>query len=408
MEKEYYINLFKYASKWLFISLVIALLSGFGSFVFLFLLDWVTNERIQNQYYLYYLPFAGLFIGLVYHYYGKDSLGGNNTVIEEAEHPQKIISYKMAPLVLITTIITHLVGGSAGREGTAIQMSASLSDQLNKLFKFSDNDRKGIIKAAIAGGFASVFGTPLAGALFALELTKVGKINYSYLFPITITAILSHYFCMLFGAKHTAYLINFVPELTLNNFLWVVFCGILFGMAAIIYVQLSDCFSKAFIKLISYAPLRPFFGGIVLLILFLIFDLDIYQGLGIETIVNSFSVTQSPAVFILKILLTTFTLSAGFKGGEVTPLFFIGATLGSALFIFVPLPVSLLAGLGFMAVFAGCTNTPLACTMMGIELFGAEAAVFLAIACVVAYLVSGKHSIYVSQNILHKKNSLIS
>ena len=190
-----------------------------------------------------------------------------------------------------------------------------------------------------------------------------------------------------------------IPELNLENILWIIPISILFGLTAMLFSRSTHFWGFFFLKNISYPPLRPFIGGIILALIFYYFNAAKFMGLGVPSIVEAFSKPNEYYDFLLKILFTGFTLGAGFKGGEVTPLFFIGATLGSALSIFVPLPIALLAGMGFVAVFAGATHTPIACSIMGIELFGIESAFFIAIACFIAYLASGTIGIYHSQNV---------
>lgn len=385
--------------KWLFICALIGVLSGSASAFFLVALDWVTQTRDQNSWIIWFLPLGGLCIGLLYFYLGKGVEKGNNLLFEEYENPQKSIPFKMAPLVLIGTLITHLLGGSAGREGTAVQMSGAIADQFQKLFTLSSSDRKILIILGISAGFASVFGTPLAGAIFALEVVVFSKISFKSSVLSFLVAYISYFTVELWKVKHTEYAIHFVPEINLINVSWVVFAGILFGLTALLFSRTTHFWSKLFSKTIPFPPLRPFLGGLILALVFYSIGTTKYMGLGISTIVDSFSVPNTWYDFLLKILFTGFTLGAGFKGGEVTPLFFVGATLGSALSVFIPLPIALLAGLGFVAVFSGATHTPIACTVMGIELFGLESGFFIGLACVAAYFFSGTLGIYHSQKV---------
>lgn len=390
--KEQISNLFK----WILLSGVIGLLVGSASAILLLSLEFATNYRESHLWIVWLLPLAGLGIGLLYHYFGKDVVKGNNQIVDEYHKPEKIIPLKMAPFVLIGTFLTHLFGGSAGREGSAVQMGSAISDQFSRLFKLDSLDRKILLIIGISGGFASVFGTPLAGTVFALEVLIIGRMRYEAILPSMLTAYVANATCHLWDVHHTSYKILEVPEFTFQNILWVVLCGIIFGLGALLFSKMTHFWGSFFTSKIKYPPLRPFIGGIVLAV-FVYFVGTRYIGLGIPVIEESFLYELSSADFILKILLTSFTLGAGFKGGEVTPLFFIGATLGNILILFVPLPFSLLAGMGFVAVFSGATNTPLACILMGIELFGAESALYTSLACVVAYLFSGHSGIYSSQ-----------
>jgi H+/Cl- antiporter ClcA len=383
--------------KWIIICLLIGVLSGSASAFFLVTLNWVTDFREAHLWIIGLLPIGGLLIGFLYHYYGKDVVKGNNQILEEYYNPKQIIPLKMAPLVLIGTLITHLLGGSAGREGTAVQMSGAIADQFTKLFKLDNSERRTLLVIGISAGFASIFGTPLAGAMFALEVLYFKKINYSNILPAFLVAFIANYVVELWQVPHTHYAIPMVPEMSFSHLFWVVPVGVLFGLTAMLFSRITHFFGNTFAKFIKYPPLRPFIGGIIIAIAVYFIGTTKHIGLGIPGILDAFETPSETYDFILKILFTGFTLGAGFKGGEVTPLFFIGATLGSALSVFVPLPVALLAGMGFVAVFSGATHTPIACTVMGMELFGIESGIYIGIACFVAYFCSGYIGIYRSQ-----------
>nr|WP_314866850.1 voltage-gated chloride channel family protein [uncultured Flavobacterium sp.] len=383
--------------QWLVICALIGLFSGSASAFFLVALEWVTQIREHNAWIIWLLPLGGLIIGLLYHYYGASVVKGNNLLIEEYENPQQPITFKMAPLVLIGTLITHLFGGSAGREGTAVQMGGAIADQFSRWFQLDKNDRKTILILGISAGFASVFGTPLAGALFALEVLYFSKIKLKSVILSFAVAYAAYFTVEFWQVKHTHYTISILPEMNGIHLLWTFGAGILFGLAALLFSRTAHFWSRLFSKYIQYAPIRPLIGGTVLAAILFFIGTTKYIGLGIPEIVKAFSTPNESYDFLLKILFTGFTLGAGFKGGEVTPLFFVGATLGSALSVVVPLPIALLAGMGFVAVFSGATHTPIACTVMGMELFGIESGVFIGIACVVAYFASGSIGIYHSQ-----------
>lgn len=384
--------------KWLLIACLVGLTAGSASAFFLVSLHWVTDYREEHVWIISLLPLAGLLIGLSYHYYGQNVVKGNNQIIDEILIPQNIISIRMTPLVLFGTLVTHLFGGSAGREGTAIQMGSSIADQFTKLFGFRTRDRKILLIMGISAGFASVFGTPLAGAVFAMEVLILGRIRYDAILPSFLAALLADYVCQhVWGVGHTLYQIPLVPPMNPQNLLWAVFAGIIFGLAAMAFAKATHFWGAFFKRSISWAPLRPFVGGAIIALSVYLLGTTKYIGLGVPVIVDAFQEALPLYDFAAKILSTSFTLGAGFKGGEVTPLFFTGATLGNALSHFIPLPLALLAGMGFVGVFSGATNTPLACTFMGIELFGIESGLFVAIACVTAYLFSGHSGIYGSQ-----------
>ena len=259
----------------------------------------------------------------------------------------------------------------------------------------------------MAAGFGSVFGTPLAGAVFALEFFLTGRLKYDALFPAFAAAIIGEAVTGLWGVSHSIFVIPKIPPISWQTILYSILCGIVFGTCAALFSKSLHRVTSLFKQNIKFPPLRPFIGGIVVATAAWFMGTR-YLGLGIPVISEAFLGPVPRADFVLKILFTVITLGAGFKGGEVTPLFFIGAALGNALAWFVPMPVALLAGMGFVAVFSGATNTPLACTIMAMELFGSNCGVYVAIACVVSYLISGQNSIYHSQLVGEPKNRLFS
>jgi H+/Cl- antiporter ClcA len=385
--------------KWLAIGCAIGILTGTSSAVLLATLEWGTAWRESHLWILLLLPLGGLASGLIYYYLGSSVEAGNNLLLEEIHDPHTVIPLRMAPLVLLGTTISHVFGASVGREGTAVQMGAALADRLAQILRLQAKDRRLVMMAGISGGFAAVFGTPLAGMLFGLEVLSFGKFRYDGLFVCAIAAMIGDRITIAWGLHHTAYKISIVPELTIWRLLTAIVAGMIFGLTAWLFATLTHQINTYFKTKISYPPLRPFVGGILVAIAIQLVSTTKYIGLGIPTIVSAFHTQLPPWDFAAKIGFTALSLGAGFKGGEVTPLFYIGAALGNALAPLTILPAPLLAGMGFVAVFAGAANTPLASTLMAIELFGAPVGIYAGIACICSYICSGHTGIYRAQRV---------
>lgn len=401
----------RFLLRWIPIALLVGLLGGSASALLLVSLYWATDVREAHRWLIALLPLAGLLVGCLYFYFGSRVEAGNNLILEQIHEevtaglhdPGKTIQLRMTPLILLGTFVTHLFGGSAGREGTAIQTGASLADQLARPFRLDQRQRRILLMAGISAGFASVFGTPLAGTVFGLEVLAIGTVGYEALIPCLIAAFAGDLTTRAWHVHHTIYRVAEVPAFSAAGLASAAAAGICFGLAAMLFARLTHAIGAFFKQTIGWPPLRPLLGGVVVAAAVFAVGTTRFIGLGIPTIVEAFQLRQPWYFWLVKLLFTAVTLGASFKGGEVTPLFFIGATLGNALSGVLPLPPSLLAGMGFVAVFAGAANTPVASTLMAVELFGGEAGAYAGIACIFSYLFSGHAGIYHAQRVGKRK-----
>lgn len=392
-------TLIKFILKWTLLAGLVGILIGSICALFLVSLDWVTQSRIRNPWLLWLLPVGGAVVAYLYKKFGGEAGKGNNLIIEQIHTRDGIVPLRMTPLVLFGTLTTHLLGGSAGREGTAVQMGGSLSAWLGKLFKLSSLDRKIIMMCGISGGFGAVFGTPLAGTVFGLEVLAVGALSYEALLPCFIASYVGHLVTTSWGVHHIPFQMGAVPPLALLFLLKIIAAFILFGFTSYLFIKLTSKVKILFSKWFPNPVLKAFIGGILIIGLVYALGTRDYLGLGIPLIQQSFQEAASPLTFLLKTLFTSLTLGTGYIGGEVTPLFVIGSTLGSALGDLFAVSVPFLAAIGFVSVFSGAAKTPIACFIMGIELFGSEGAIYLFMGCIISYLFSGRERIYEAQKI---------
>jgi len=392
--------LFLHIARWILLGALVGVIGGLAGAAFLVTLGWVTDYRLAHGWIIALLPIGGLAVGLAYHYGGGRSIEGNNVIIDEIHEPTAWVPRRMAPMVFIGTLVTQLFGGSAGREGTAIQMTGSLTDHASQLLRLGDHDRRIMLIAAIAGGFGAVFGVPIAGAVFALEVQAIGRVRYDAIVPCLTASTIGAWVVHALGVHHTP-----VPrlahyELTLGLLGRVALAGVVFGLVGILAVELTHGLKRVFRVLVPWMPGRPVLGGVIIALLTLAVGAQTYNGLSLGLIHAAlFGGDVSGWSWLLKLIFTAITLGALFQGGEVTPLFVIGATLGAVLAVPLGVPVTLLAAIGFVAVFAGATNTPIACTIMGLELFGGGGAIYFAIGCVVAFVCSSHRGIYAAQRV---------
>ena len=387
--------------KWIVLGSLVGVLAGVSGAAFLKSLDWATDTRSDNRWLLFLLPVAGLMVGLVYQWIGGRVGEGNNLILDEIHEPSGGVPRRMAPLIYGATVVTHLFGGSAGREGTAVQMSGSLTDAASRVLRLSRHDRRLMLIAAIGGGFGAVFGVPVAGCVFALEIQSMGRMRYDALAPALVASLVGDRVVHGLGVHHMTYPTIGEVDLTFALLWRILLAGLAFGLTATAFVQVTHRIKHWLGEHVNWPPLRPFLGGGAIIVLTGVVGSRDYLGLSTPLIARSFAggVGVIGAAFALKLLFTATTLGSGFYGGEVTPLFVVGATLGCTLGNALHSSVPLFTAIGFVAVFAAAANTPIACTVMGVELFGAGPIVPLVLACVTAYLFSGAGGIYSSQRI---------
>lgn len=391
--------------QWTWLGALVGVAAGLASGVFLLLLGGATHFREAHEHIVYALPVAGLVIGALYDHWGKPIKGGNNLVIDTIHDATPQIPLRMAPMVLVGTVLTHLFGGSAGREGTAVQMGASLADGIAHRLRVSPSTRRQLLAAGMAGGFGSVFGTPLAGAVFGLEVVSIGNVEYDALAPALVASLVGNWVTRHMGVVHTTYpTVKWLEStpLVIGKLLVI---GVAMGAASIAFVEATHRLKKLLESRVQKLAWRMALGGAAVVVMWRLVGTSDYLGLGVPTIVRAFTdPSLASSAFAWKIVFTAVTLATGFLGGEVTPLFFVGATLGSVLARVFGLPLEIGAGVGIAAVFGAAANSPLALSVMAVELLGGAILPHVLIVTVVAYLVSGHRGIYPSQRVFRRKH----
>jgi len=390
-------------AKWLILGSFIGILIGGISTVFGHVLLWANTFREQNSWIVLTLPAGGLLIVFLYRILKNMGDKGTNMVISSI-HSSTDIPFKMAPLIFVTTCITHLCGGSSGREGAAIQLGGSISNMLGKVIGLNENDKRIIVMCGMSAGFSALFGTPMAAAIFSLEVISIGIMHYSALVPCVIASMLAHFIAKYFGIKPEAFAIAEIPAINVAGFLKILFFGALVGVVSIIFCIILHRTEHTYKQFIKNQYIRIFASGCIIILLTVILQTDRYLGSGMNIIESIFHGGSARFHdFLLKMIFTALTLGAGFKGGEIVPSFCIGATFGAVMAALFGLPVTLVAACGMVGVFCGVTNCPITSLLISFELFGFEGMPYFLITIAVSYMLSGYYGLYRSQKIMYSK-----
>ena len=382
----------------LVLGVVVGVIGGGVAYAFLRTLSWANATRLNNGNLIYFLPLAGLVIGLVYHHFGARVASGSNLVFEEIHEPGAGVPRRMAPMVFAATVVSHLFGASTGRESAGIQITASIADGLARPFSPSPETRKLLLITAISAAFGGLFGVPIGGMVFALEVQENGRIRYEAMLPALLAGLVGFQIVESLNIEHLVTGTLLPVDLSFALSWKLVVLSAVSSILAIVFIALTHSVHRA-AQFIKWQPLRPVVGGCILLVLVLVSGTRDYLGLSTHLAESAFAGAVGIAVgaFAWKLVFTSVSLGTGFIGGEMVPLFIIGALAGAQTGRLLNASIPLFAAIGMMATFAAASNTPIACIVIGVELFGAGAMIPLALVCVVAYVLSGQCGIYHSQ-----------
>lgn len=386
--------------KWCIIAIVVGAVGGLVGTAFHKSVDYVTEVRHGNSWLIFLLPIGGIIIILLYKLCKVKA--GTNRVIESVRTDKKV-PILMAPLIFVSTVITHLLGGSAGREGAALQLGGSIGYQFGKIFRLDEKDMHLIVMLGMSGVFAALFGTPLTATFFALEVISVGVIYYVALVPCIFASVVAYNIALMFGVSPVRFDMIPLPYIDIYLILRVIVLAILCALVSIGFCSAIKNFDKFVESKIPNAYIRAFSGGCIIIILTLLVGNHDYNGAGMDVISRAMEGEAVPFAFVLKIIFTVITISAGFKGGEIVPTFFIGSTFGCFVGGLLGLDPGFGAAIGFVALFCGVVNCPVASIMLALEVFGAYSILVFAIVCGVSYMMSGYYGLYSSQKIMYSK-----
>ena len=388
--------------KWVVFAIITGAIVGLVGCGFYFSLTFVNIIRNQNNWLIFLLPVGGLAIVALYHLLKYEKDGGTNLVIS-AVHSDDRIPLRMTPLIFISTAITHLLGGSAGREGAALQIGGSIGNALGKLFKFDEKDTHVIIMCGMSAAFSTLFGTPMAAAIFPMEMVSVGVMYYMALVPCVVSSLVAHGIAVLFGVSGEVFHVTGIPDFKLIPALQIVVVAILCAFVSVIFCTLLHKTEALYKRFLKNPYIRILVGGCLVVALTLLVGCTDYNGAGMNIIEHCMNGTVKPEAFILKIIFTALTIGAGYKGGEIVPTFFVGATFGCLVGSLLGLSPSLCAAIGMIALFCGVTNCPISSLLISFELFGYSGMPYYLLAVAFSYMLSGYSGLYRSQKIMYSK-----
>ena len=388
--------------KWTFGSLLMGALGGVAGALFSHLISYVTDVRMDNEWLLYLLPLGGIVIAFIYRLLKVEHQGTNQ--VFEAVRSEKQVPFTLAPAITLGAGITHLLGGSAGKEGAALQLGGSIATVVGRVFSADEKDRHILTISGMAAAFAAVFGTPVGAAVFSVEVISVGYVSLSALYPSFASALVAYLIAVRLGVHPERFNVDIIPEISAEYILKVSALAAVVAAVSIVFCRAMKHSHKAFEKYITNPYIRAVVGGVIVIVLTFIVGSRDYNGTGMHIIEGIFHGEEvSKWAFLLKIIFTAITMGSGFRGGEIVPTLFIGATLGFTMADAVGMPAALCAAIGMVALFASVTNCPIATVFLAIELFGAEGLLYYALAIFVAFVLSGYSSLYAGQRIVFSK-----
>ena len=387
---------------WLALGGVMGMLGGVVGALFSLLLTYATDTREKLPFLLYFLPLAGAFIAVIYKYCRLEGTGTNG--VFETVRDERSVPKRLAPAVFVSTFITHLFGGSAGREGAALQMGGSLAALLGKITRISPKNSHILTMCGMSALFSAVFGTPVGACVFAVEVASTGRLYTAALFPCMVSSVSAFGMSQLLGVEPERYNVGAVPGLSGDILFKTLVIGLAVSLAGIIFCTAMHTSHRLFKRFIRQRPLRAAVGGVMIVVLTLIVGSSDYNGSGAHIIEGIFhgEAIRSEA-FLLKILFTAITMGSGFKGGEIVPTLFIGATLGGTVAGYIDMSVPFGAALGMTALFGGITNCPITAMILSFELFGSDGAFLYLIAILTTYLLTGHFSLYSGQKVMFSR-----